>query len=201
MTRTADAQRREQLLDAIVDYVFENGLSELSLRPLAKAVGSSPRVLLYYFESKERLLHEILAGVRARQLAGFAVLRDSPAKEPREACLQVWEIMMRPQLLPMFRLFFEVFGLALQRPDEYREFLDHVIEDWVQFFAAPHIEAGVRKEDARAHGTMLLAGFRGFLMDVCATAERKRVDRALHRWLDAMDVARGQLYKEKNRAE
>ena len=51
MTRTADAQRRAELLDAIEAYVFANGLSDLSLRPLAAAVGSRPRVLLYYFGS------------------------------------------------------------------------------------------------------------------------------------------------------
>jgi AcrR family transcriptional regulator len=52
MARTVDPQRRTDLLDRIVDYVAENGLSELQLRPLAKAVGSSPRVLLYYFPRK-----------------------------------------------------------------------------------------------------------------------------------------------------
>ena len=60
MARTADEQRRVELLELIVDYVIENGLSDLSLRPLADAVGSSARVLLYYFGSKDRLVTALL---------------------------------------------------------------------------------------------------------------------------------------------
>ena len=56
MARTADEQKRVDLLERIVDYVMANGLSDLSLRPLADAVGTSPRVLLYYFTSKEELI-------------------------------------------------------------------------------------------------------------------------------------------------
>src|ERR1700751_5526253 len=97
MTRTADAERRAALLEAIVDYAFANGLSELSLRPLAKAVGSSPRVLLYYFGSKGHLVEEILRGVRARQLAGFAQLREASFSSPIDVCRAVWEIMSDPQ--------------------------------------------------------------------------------------------------------
>src|SRR5665213_1547240 len=57
MARSAD-ERRAALLERITDYVAANGLSALSLRPLADAVESSPRVLLYYFTSKEDLIGE-----------------------------------------------------------------------------------------------------------------------------------------------
>ncbi len=53
MSRTPDDAHRTQLLNTIVAYVLKHGVATLSLRPLAKAVGSSPRVLLYYFGSKE----------------------------------------------------------------------------------------------------------------------------------------------------
>lgn len=60
MARTVDEARPGELLDAIVAYIAKNGVAELSLRPLAKAVGSSPRVLLYYFGSKEDLLAQAI---------------------------------------------------------------------------------------------------------------------------------------------
>ena len=72
MSRTADEARRAELLDRAVDYVCRHGLAELSLRPLAKAVGSSPRVLLYYFGSKENLVVEIVRRGRDRQHAMMA---------------------------------------------------------------------------------------------------------------------------------
>ena len=66
MPRPVDPHRREAVLEKAADYVLEQGLADLSLRPLAKALGTSTRMLLYDFGSKERLIHEILAEIRAR---------------------------------------------------------------------------------------------------------------------------------------
>ena len=54
-----------------------HGLANLSLRPLAKAVGSSPRLLLYYFGSKDELVVEIIQRGRARQRETMANLKFS----------------------------------------------------------------------------------------------------------------------------
>ena len=54
--------RKQELLDRAYEYVLENGLTDLSLRPLAQAVGSSPRVLLYLFGSKDELTRALLRG-------------------------------------------------------------------------------------------------------------------------------------------
>jgi AcrR family transcriptional regulator len=187
VTRTADPQRRQELLEAIVDYVFAHGLSDLSLRPLAHAIGSSPRVLLYYFGgTKADLIKAIIAGVRARQIESFSAIRDSRFASSREACVAIWKIMTQPKHQPLFRLFFELFGLALQDRRTYADFLERAIEDWIAFFSAPLIEGGVAREEARARATVMLAGFRGFLMDLCATGDRKRVDRALELWLESL---------------
>jgi AcrR family transcriptional regulator len=78
MARTPDETRRAELLDAVVDYVCAHGVAGLSLRPLAKAVDSSPRVLLYYFGSKEDLVTEVLEQAGARQRDLFERLRTRP---------------------------------------------------------------------------------------------------------------------------
>src|SRR5581483_4745290 len=102
MARGAD-RRRAELLERITDYVAENGLSDLSLRPLADAVESSPRVLLYYFTSKENLIDAL-----PRDAATYAVTVRA-----------AWKLMSAPQHERIFRLFFEVYGLALQAPERY----------------------------------------------------------------------------------
>lgn len=190
MARTADARRRAKLLDAIVDYVFEHGVSDLSLRPLADAVGASPRVLLYYFGgSKADLIQAVIAGVRERQLSGFSAMTTSQFASSNDACLAAWKIMTKPRLQPLFRFFFELFGLALQDRETYAEFLHHAIEDWIAFFAAPLVAGGMSKSRARVRATVILAGFRGFLMDFCATGDRARIDRAVEMWLDSLAFA------------
>jgi AcrR family transcriptional regulator len=72
MARTADAERPAALLDAVVKYLATHGVADVSLRPLAKAVGSSPRGLLYYFGSKEELVALAFAQLRDRQRAAYA---------------------------------------------------------------------------------------------------------------------------------
>ncbi|HLR44115.1 MAG TPA: TetR/AcrR family transcriptional regulator, partial [Brevibacterium sp.] len=57
--------RKTELLEAAYEYVLRHGLGEMSLRPLAAAIGSSPRVLLYLFGSKEGLIRMLLARARS----------------------------------------------------------------------------------------------------------------------------------------
>src|ERR1700721_1277071 len=67
MSRTANKKRPEELREAILEYLIEHGVSDLSLRPLAKAVGTSPRVLLYYFGSREKMLAMLFEDIRQQQ--------------------------------------------------------------------------------------------------------------------------------------
>ena len=122
MARTADEQRRVELLERIVDYVMENGLSDLSLRPLAEAVATSPRVLLYYFDSKEELIASVMAGARERQRAIFDTLPRNP-ESYADTVRAAWAVMSEPKHERVFRLFFEVYGLALQDPERFPGFV------------------------------------------------------------------------------
>ena len=76
--------RRAELLDACYAYVLRHGLIGLSLRPLAAATGTSPRVLLYLFGSKDGLVRELLARARKEQVALVAAALG-PAADTRGA--------------------------------------------------------------------------------------------------------------------
>ena len=175
MSRTPDDARREELLDRAVEYVCRRGLADLSLRPLAKAIGSSPRVLLYYFGSKEALVVEIVRRGRARQRAMMAELKLGQL-EPRDVARSLWREWSKPQWEPLTRLSFEVYTLALNDPKRFPGFVDGSINEWLDALR------GCTKTQA----TMLIAGFRGFLLDLLATHDRTRINRAVDRWLDAV---------------
>ena len=115
--------RRAKLLDEVADYILSNGLADLSLRPLATAIDTSPRMLLYFFGSKERLIAEALAGIRAREQIDFkrAVSKPRPA-DRLESLLRDWRLSASPRKEKYSRLFFEVYGLALQNPRSSRGF-------------------------------------------------------------------------------
>lgn len=186
MARTADEQKRVDLLERIVDYVMANGLSDLSLRPLANAVGTSPRVLLYYFTSKEALIAGIMDGARERQRAIFSTLPRN-AETYADTVRAAWDAMSTPRHEPVFRLFFEVYGLALQDPKRFPGFLKRAVEDWLDYLEPSALRDGHTPRDARAIATVLLAGYRGFLLDLCATRDRNRISRAVELWIAALD--------------
>jgi AcrR family transcriptional regulator len=187
MVRVADEHRPAELLDAIVGYLVENGVAELSLRPLAKAVGSSPRGLLYYFGSKEAMVAQAIKRLRELQRAGFAKLRETRYENPSDACRAVWKQMSAARGETMFRLSLETYVLALRNPDLFGDFLSSSSEDWLTFLSEPMIRKGASKALARAFATVAIAGFRGFMLDYAATHDRARIDRAVDLWIGTLD--------------
>lgn len=189
MPRTADEVRREKLLDRALDYVLATGLAGLSLRPLAKATGASPRLLLYYFGSKEALVVDIIRRGRARQQATMANLELTAGLGPRGIARTLWRHLSDPQWEPLMRLFFEVYTLALQDRSRFPGFLESAVDDWLTALEPCCSRAGYTRDEARAHATVMIAGFRGFLLDLCATRDRARIDRAVDHWLSMLDYA------------
>lgn len=188
MVRVADEKRPAELLDDIVGYLVRHGVASLSLRPLAHAVGSSPRVLLYYYGSKEKLVVRALARLRERQCATMSQLREARYERPSDACRAMWQQMTTPQSEMLFKFFFETYALALRTPRRFGDFLNSTIEDWLEFIAHPLVLAGHPTEKARAFATVVLAGYRGFLLDYCATHDRTRIDWAVDLWLRSLDA-------------
>ncbi len=186
--RVANKTRPAELLDEIVAYLVKNGVAELSLRPLAKAVGSSPRVLLYYFGSKEELVAKALARLREQQRSTFSAMREARYDRPSDACRAIWKQMSAPQSEKLFTFFFETYALALRHPRRFGDFLNNVVEDWLEFVAEPLIRKGQTRSEARALATIVIAGFRGFMLDYCASRDRERVDRAVDLWLRSLDT-------------
>lgn len=187
MTRKADAAGRQALLERIVAYAFDNGIASLSLRPLAKDLGVSPGLLLYHFHSKEELTVEILVHVGARQRELFAQLRTDENASAGEVCRAVWAIIGTPAARPLFRIFFEVYGLALVDRGRFPDFFPAAVENWLAFLSEPYVREGASPSEARARATIVLATFRGFLLDVCATSDDARVARALALWTETLE--------------
>jgi AcrR family transcriptional regulator len=186
VTRTVDEASRVQLLDRITEYVLTRGIASLSLRALAKELGVSAGLLLYHFRSKEELTIAILkfAGDRQREL--FASLGEREFETPGDVCREVWRVISAPDVRPLFRLFFEVYGLALVDPERFPAFFPAAITNWLDFLEGPFACAGSDSTSERVRATIVLAGFRGFLLDVCATGDDARVDRAVAAWIEML---------------
>jgi AcrR family transcriptional regulator len=179
---------RERLLHQAIDHISDRGLSDLSLRELAAAIGTSHRMLIHHFGSKEGLWVEIIRAVEADQRAQLPEQVPDPAADPAGAMRAWWAHISAPALWPNERLFFEIYGQALQGRPGTTELLDGIVDAWLEPGTAGYIALGVDRESAQARARLSIAVTRGLLLDLLATGERERVDAAMEQWI-ALNIA------------
>ena len=170
-------ERKSEVLAGFVDYILQYGMADLSLRPAAAALGTSPRMLLYHFGSKEKLIVAAIAEARSREVAMFVREgRLRGQRSPGAVFWRVWSWYAARRRRPYLRLFFEVYGLALQNPKRFPAFLQAVGSDFLSFTEQALVENGFDRGEARMLGTLHLATIRGLLLDLLTTGDRTRTD-------------------------
>ncbi|WP_435252749.1 TetR family transcriptional regulator [Streptomyces tendae] len=173
--------RRNELLEAAYRYALAHGLADLSLRPLADAVGSSPRVLLFLFESKDGLLRALLARARADELA----LLDRVGQPDRPAGLAaavewVWTWLAAKEHRPLLRLWAEAYARSLTHPEgAWAGFARATVDDWLGVLAGFQAPSERDSEDGAVRRTLALAVLRGALLDLLATDDEERLTAAV----------------------
>jgi AcrR family transcriptional regulator len=171
-----DSSRRAELLERLVEYSKTHGLSDMSLRPLAAAVGSSPRVLLYFFGSKESLIKEVHGYLRREQLELVERLVRLDHADPVRA---LWDWLSDPAHADVERFFFEAYARSLHdTTGPWARFGENSVREWL-----PHV---TRMLDAAGSPTLVLAALRGLLLDLLATGDRDRVFAAFDELLGLM---------------
>jgi AcrR family transcriptional regulator len=174
--------RRSELLELAYAYALEHGLGDLSLRPLATAIGSSPRVLLYLFGSKDGLVRALLTRARQEELAMLAALRVNeglPATRLTRAAAAVWSWLAQPEHRALLALWVEGYGRSLVDADgPWAGYAQSTVEDWLAVFAQAQPAAVRRTARGRAQRTLTLAVLRGALLDLVATGDTERVTAA-----------------------
>ena len=180
--RVGDAgqrRARERLLAAATAYVTECDQGDLSLRQIAAAIGTSHRMLVYHFGSKEGLFVEIVRRVEEDQRQRFARMLADESAPLMERMHLLWTGLTDPKMWPRERLFFEVYGQALQGRPYTRAFLAEVVEAWLEPLTAMAARAGIPESETRAAAQLMLAVTRGLLLTLLTTGDRENVDRAM----------------------
>jgi len=167
--------RREELLEKAYRFVLEHGLADLSLRPLAQAIGSSPRVLLYLFESKDGLVRELLARARQDELAAIQGIEG----DLEAVTATLWEWLAAPEHRPLLVLWVEAYARSLVDPaGPWAGFARQSVEDWLDVMAVAQPPAVRRTKAGLAERTRSLALLRGAVLDLLATGDEHRVGAA-----------------------
>jgi AcrR family transcriptional regulator len=166
-------------LDEVMNHFMADGLGDLRLRQIAAAVGSSHRMLLYHFGSKDGLLTEVVREVEARARAEFRRIGSVEDRDSAEVIRQMWRHVADPAQGGFERLFFALYGRALQGDERLAPLLGEVIDTWLDANVTTAGEVGIEATVVRAHARLGIAVIRGLLLDLLASGDRKGVDAAL----------------------
>ena len=170
---------KQRLLNAVIRHFVADGLADQSLRSIAEAVGTSHRMLLYHFGSKDGLLLEVVREVEARTEALFEAIGEASGERVDEIIRRMWAYVADPAVAGFERLFFALYGRALQGDEAVLPLLTDDVDHWVRANTALPAFAGVPSDVAHAHARLGLAVTRGLLLDLLATGDRAGVDAAL----------------------
>jgi AcrR family transcriptional regulator len=180
--------RRPELLAAATEYVLDNGIGDLSLRDMARALGVTHATLLRHFSSKDDLLLQVIAKIRsdfADQLANDEQLRS--ARPASELLRRTWKRLCEPTEQRQFVLLFEMAGKATREGGQIAELAQSSLDDWLKVISAQLMRIGYSAKEADTLATMSLAQVRGLQLDLLVTGDRRRVDRAIEALIEMVD--------------
>jgi AcrR family transcriptional regulator len=181
----APSPRRRELLEGAYRYVLEHGAADLSLRPLATAIESSPRVLLFLFGSKAQLVKALLARAREEELDLLSRVRAaSDDSDLATVAFELWGWLAAAEHRALLTLWVEGYARSLIDPDgPWGNFARATVNDWLEVLAQAQ-SAKVRDSAAAgAERTLILAVLRGALLDLLATDDLERTTDAITKQL------------------
>lgn len=166
---------RATLLTDAIEHFARNGIGDASLRAIATAIGTSHRMLIYHFGSREGLLAEVVRTVEQQQRDLLASLEDQGTVAEQSA--EFWRRVTEAALI-YGPLFFELSAHAMQDQPHTEALKADLINVWLPPLTDLCIRAGIPPDQAPAYARLGLAASRGLLFDLLLTGDKEGVDEA-----------------------
>ncbi|MGB7448216.1 MAG: helix-turn-helix domain-containing protein [Ornithinimicrobium sp.] len=173
----AESSPKQRLLAATIEHFATQGIGDTSLRGIASAVGTSHRMLIYHFGSREGLLVEVTRAVEARQRSVMAATYDQDLPT-LDAAAAYWEATVETTMR-YGPLFFELAAHAAQGKQHAEVLREELIASWLPEVRRLCMALGIPEEQAEPHARLALGGARGLLLDLLLTGDRVQVFRAM----------------------
>ena len=189
MARLVDLERRTLLLDRVVAHLAQHGLANVSLRPMAAALGVSVNSLVHHFGSKDDL---IIAALRRSGAVQQEVERRWLERQPRMSqadLLRAWWrwITASPQNLAVVRLGIEAAAMEATLSGLPKQVRGEQIGLWRSNIEKRLASEGVPLDVAVTEASLVKAMFTGLVVDLLATGQKARLTRALEVGLARLD--------------
>ncbi len=167
---------------------MKHGVAGLSLRPLAEGLGTSARMVVYHFGSKDGLITAVMDEVRSRIQKSFAGIVMETGRKPAAQIMRAfWVWIVRSANARYLRLLFEVQVLAIQNPARYSRYMERTSSSWLDIIE-PSLSSS---KDKRAVATLCAAVIDGLLIEYLSTGDRQRTSMALEAFIGLMKSRTG----------
>ncbi len=165
---------RADILDGALAAALDDGLSQLTFGRLAKRLGISDRIVVYYFPSKDDLVSEVIVAMGLQLQQTLAAAFTTPAADHRELMAAAWPVVAMPEADAVFALFFEANGLAAVGREPYRDLVPTLVQTWIEW-AAGFIEGAPEVRRAEAETAIALLDGLLLLRQLAGPAAADRV--------------------------
>lgn len=152
---------KTEILAGALDAGLDDGLSQLTFGRLAKRLGINDRIVVYYFPTKNDLIRDVLFTMGARLQETLAKAFTAPAADHLELTRAAWPILARPEIDPIFALFFEANGLAVAGREPYTAVVTQLVDAWIDWLSN-YFEG--TKKDRRTEAETAIALIDGLLL-------------------------------------
>lgn len=175
---------REALLAATMEVLARDGIGNISLRQIAAEVGTSHRMLLYHFQSREGLLVAVVEEMDRRNSDALAALTaGATGTDLRDVAWMFWK-HAADNASTFGPLFFELSSQAMLGRSQTEALRDSNFRLWHDALTQLWVAYGLDKRSARKRARLNLAVSRGLLHDLLLTGDRRAVDAAMREFVD-----------------
>jgi AcrR family transcriptional regulator len=178
MARPTRDERKAELLAAILDYLMDKTLAELTFRSLAEGLGMSAYVLVYHFGSRDQLINDIVVSIESRlDRMRNTDVRDIDRAAWREFLLDSWQWTMAQRNRHLTRLEFEATAQDIVAAEprgtsqEHFRMLHHKTRDWLMV-------QGIAEEFADTDARLFTSTFYGLQFDFVVMNEPEAATKA-----------------------
>lgn len=155
---------KDALLPLLAGHVLEHGLGGASLRPLAKAAGTSDRMLIYHFGNKEQLIIDLLGYIAALYSAALeAALGGERAANRQDCAARILAQTREPVMRKFMVLWWEIVAGSARGLPGYREAAEAMMADQLTWLETqmppddPDPAGGARYLLTLLEGTLMLS--------------------------------------------
>lgn len=166
------------------------GVVDTSLRELATQLGTSARMLVYYFGTKEKLMLEVLHRQQRSAIPATEEL-DLPASVAahRQWCFEDWYACTRGERRDSLRIVLQIFGAACGVDSPYREYTWDTLSLLTRNSKARLCALGMPDRIAETRSRIALAAFQGFIIEYFTAPDPAFVDDTFTRFVDEFLLA------------